>query len=270
MSAGGWPRLGASLALWSLILVAACQRLPIAPPTMRPEIQSAQDLQARLRARARGIHTFKAKGRVTVVSPEKTYSGTALLLGQKPKTLRVEVLNFWGQSALSFFTDGRTMQILDYREGRLRRGPATPQNLALFVPPPVQIGELLQILTGSVPLPREGEARMTFVPEKDQYQLELTAREPETRVAIRVDAQNLRILAATWYEARGRVLYQVRFQDFDDQQRYPVPRRIILATGDNRAQLRLHYRELTLNPPLDPETLSLSVPSTVREVPLSP
>lgn len=252
-----------------LVLLAACRPFPPVRPGIRPVVHSAQDLRARLLVRAQAIQSFKAKGRVTYISPEQKYSGKALLVGHKPRTLRVDVLSFWGQSALSFFTNGQEMQILDYRQGKLYRGPVTPGNLADFIPP-VKVAELLEVLSGGVLLYRTGKAQMTYDPGPDRYRLELRSEDQNGHTVIWVDARNLEILTAQWSDAQGQRSFKVEFADFDYRSRYPLPHRITLISGDNRRRLRVHYQELLLNPPLTSEALDLVAPAAVLEVPLGP
>ncbi|MDD3581838.1 MAG: DUF4292 domain-containing protein [Desulfobacca sp.] len=260
------PRLGLLVMVGILVWLAACARVPTIKPGVRPDIRSAQDLQARLQSRSQAIQSFEAKGQVTYISPEQKYNGTALLLGSKPQTLKVDVLNFWGQSALSLHTDGDEMQLLDYRQGKLFRGPVTSRNLEDFIPP-VKINELLEVLTGGLVLDQEGTASMTYLPEEDQYRLELVSEARPGPTVLWVKAQNLQIEAAQWSDIQGQQKFKAKFQDFDLQGQYPLPYQITLSTGDNQRQLRLRYRKLTINPPLTSETLSLVVPATVKRVP---
>ncbi|MFP3867342.1 MAG: DUF4292 domain-containing protein [Desulfobacteraceae bacterium] len=259
-----WFRLLAVIGV--LAGMAACARGPALKPGIRPEIRSAQDLWARLWVRAQAIQSFEAKGRVTYISPNQKYNGTAYFLGSKPQTLRVDVLNFWGQSALSVHTDGDELQLLDYRQGKLYRGPVTARNLAIFIPP-VEISELLEILTGSVVLSQKEPVQMTYIPEQDQYHLELRGAEPPGQTELWVEAQNLQIEAAKWYDAQKQRLFEVKFQDFQPSDRYTLPHEIILTTGDNQRQLRLHYRDLTINPQLTSKALTLVVPAQIQQVP---
>ncbi|MBW1952701.1 MAG: DUF4292 domain-containing protein [Deltaproteobacteria bacterium] len=251
-----------------LVWLAACARVPI-ETKIRPDIHSAQDLRARLLARAQAIQSFEAKGRVTYISPDQKYNGTANFLGSKPQTLRVDVLNFWGQSALSIHTDGDELQILDYRQGKLFRGPVTTRNLAAFIPP-VKISELLEVLTGSVVLSPQGPAQMTYMAEQDQYRLDLSNQDRPGHTVLWVDAQNLQIMAGEWSDAQKQLLFKVKFQDYQPEGRYTLPHQIILTTGDNKRQLRLHYRELTVNPQVTSEALTLMVPAQVQQVPFPP
>jgi hypothetical protein len=120
---------------------------PAAPP---PTVTSPEELLSRLQSRHRQIRSFQGKGRITFLSPQQNYSGTALLQGILPATLRVDVLDFFGRTILSFYTNGDEVQVLSPREGKIFQGRATPRNLAAFIPPG-HFCWALRLLAGALP-----------------------------------------------------------------------------------------------------------------------
>ncbi len=123
-----------------LLCLSACARLPTAPVAgEKPAIQSAPDLVKQLEARAAEIQSLKGKGNVSVVSPQKNYTGNALITEIKPAVLRVDVLNFWGQPVIAFLMNDQEIKLLVYPESKLYRGPANSTNLSRFIPLPVTV-----------------------------------------------------------------------------------------------------------------------------------
>ena len=129
-----------------IFCLSACARLPTVPVGERPVVQSAPDLLKQLETRASEIQSFKGKGNVSVVSPQKNYTGNALLTEYKPSLLRVDVLNFWGQPVVAFLLKDQEMKLMVYPESKLYRGPANAANLSRFIPLPVSLKDFLAIL----------------------------------------------------------------------------------------------------------------------------
>ena len=137
------------LLMAALIWSSGCRTLPPAPPVTAI---SQEELLSRLQARQAQVQSFQAKGRITFLSPQQNYSGTALLTGRLPASLRADVLDFLGRTILSFATDGSEVKVLSPGENKLFQGPATPGNLAAFIPPSVSLPQALRLLVGALPL----------------------------------------------------------------------------------------------------------------------
>jgi hypothetical protein len=264
------PLQGILLFLLVVGALSSCQRLPVVPGDGKPAVASAQALRDQILARSQAIRSFKAKGQLSVLSPQKNYNGSALLFGSKPETVRLDVLNFWGQPALTFLTDGQEVKMLAYSEAKLYKGPATSHNLAVFIPPPVKVQELVEVLTGGVPLGTDDEARLTDVPGADQYRLEISPASRQGRVDLLVDAKTGQILKALWFDAQGKQLFAAEFSDFDSRGSISFPLQVILTTGDNQSQVRIRYRDFSLNPPATSETLVLPITTGIQELPFAP
>ncbi|MEJ2070517.1 MAG: hypothetical protein P8X58_08950 [Syntrophobacterales bacterium] len=120
-------RLGCALLLVVLAGLAGCKTLPPTPAV--PEL-SAEQILSRLQARQGALTAFAARGRLTLLSPQQNATGTALIKGKLPETLKVDLKDPLGRADLNFATNGRTVEILFPLENKLLQGPATPANLA--------------------------------------------------------------------------------------------------------------------------------------------
>ncbi len=122
------------LLLAALLWPAGCRTLPPAPPPAA--VISPEELLARLKARQEQVQSFQAKGRITFLSPQQNYSGTALLTGRLPASLKVDVLDFLGRTILSFATDGAEVKVLSPGKTNCFRGPPRPGIWPPSFPPP--------------------------------------------------------------------------------------------------------------------------------------
>ena len=184
------------LVLAALLLSSGCRSVsPPGPP--KPAI-SQEALLARLQTRQQNLKAFQAKGRIAFLSPQQNYSGTAVLTGQLPASLKVSVLDLLGRTALSFATDGTEVLVLDSRENRLRRGPATPQNLAAFIPPSVGLPQALRLLLGALPLSPGAPTRFSYQAAAGRYLMEWD-RDGQLQERLWVEAQGLNPVQEEWF-----------------------------------------------------------------------
>ncbi len=263
--ASRWQNTLRGVLLLILTLAAACARVPPTPPRERPAVTSAQDLISRLQDRAREVQSFTAKGRVTVLTPERRYNGSALITAVKPATLRVDVLSFFGQPLVTFYTDGQEVRLFAYTEGKVYRGPATSRNLALFIPPQVTVPEVIAFMSGSAPLKAAAEAQLAPEPEGNQYRVELGSPGAADRLTLWVGDQDLELRAVQWQDDRGQVLYRVEFQDFTLRGPTPQPQQVNLTSDAGDRRIRLHFLDFTPNPAQITGLLTLPTGEGLRE-----
>ncbi len=250
-----------------LLCLAACARLPTAPVAERLPVGSADELLKQLQARAAAVTGLKARGNVAVTSPQKNYSGNILLTAAKPAKLRVDILNFWGQSLVTFLSDGQEMNLLVYSDSKLYKGPATPENLRRFLPVVVSQEDFLAALTGHIAFQHYGKPVLLSSPDPAVYLLELTGRDLPEKVKLTVDAQTLQLLTVQWFSPQGPETLRADFSNFLSNSGISGPSEIRLVSGDGENQVRVRYRDVTFNAPLTATAFNLPVSGTIREVP---
>jgi hypothetical protein len=252
------------IALAALLWSAGCRALPPAPPPVAAI--SSEELLARLKARQEQVQAFQAKGRITFLSPRQNYSGTALLRGRLPAALKVDVLDFLGRTILSFATDGAEVKVLSPRENKVFQGPATPRNLAAFIPPAVSLPQTLRLLVGALPLSPGPPQNCEYEAATGRYRLEWRRGEALTE-RLWVAAQGLVPVKEEWFGAGPEPRFTAELANFGALAP-GLPEKITLKTTAPTMELRLTYGDLKVNPPLTPADLTLASPPGVVTVPL--
>jgi hypothetical protein len=252
------------VALAVLLSLAGCRTLPPAPPTAAG--LSAEEVLARLKARQAPVQAFQAKGRITFLSPQQNYSGTALLLGRLPANLKVDILDFLGRTILSFATDGTEVKVLSPRENKFLQGPATSRNLAAFIPPAVSLPQTLRLLVGALPFSQGPPQNFTFDAVTGRYRLEWRQGEALTEL-LWVEAQGLFPVQEEWFGGAPAPRFTAELANFGAL--VPdLPEKITLKTTTPKMELRLVYRDLKPNPAMTSADLTLAPPPGVVRVPL--
>jgi outer membrane lipoprotein-sorting protein len=246
------------------LAAAGCRTIPPPPPV--PRIASASELLYLLKARQAGVESFQAKGRLTLLAPGRSYSGTGRLKGRLPSALRVDVLDFFGRSLLNFASDGRQVEVLFPRENKLFYGPATPGNLAAFVPPGVTVSQALKVLTADLPLSAGEPAEMRRESEPEVYLLIWRNTNGSLKERLWVDGQSLYPVKEEWYGDDGRLSFTAELSDFASDR----PQHIKLKTTTPETELRFAFQDMQLNPSLDPADLHVPQMPGVEKIPFRP
>jgi hypothetical protein len=248
-----WP---AVIVLLTCVALHGCRALPPAPPPTA--VASAEELLARLQNRQKSSESFQARGRITFLSTERNYSGTILIKASRPENLRVDILDILGRTLLSFAANGDRVQVLSPGEGKFFHGPASPRNLAAFIPPAVTLPQALRLLVGALPLSPGPPSKFDYDPAAGQYLLEWRQAEG-LQERLWVAAQGLYPLKDEYFGGAERPRFTAELADFGET--VPdFPGKITLKTEAPKLELRLAYKELSLNPPLTPADLTLTAP----------
>ncbi len=250
--------------LMALLALGGCAALRPGPPAA---VLSPEDLLSRLQARPQ-VRSFQARGRVTLLSPERNYAGASgLFKALAPTTLRVDLYDPLGRSLLNFLSDGHEVEVLFPREARLCRGQATPANLAALIPPAVTLPQALRLLVAAVPLSPDPPDRLDYQAAQGQYLLEWRNKNGTPRERLWVEAQGLNPVKEDWFANDGTPRFSVEWEDFG-RLAPNLPGKITLHTFAPAAELRLAYNEMQVNPVLTAADLTLPVPPGVAVVPL--
>ena len=187
--------------------------------------------------------------------PQQNYSGTALLTGRLPASLKVDVLDFLGRTILSFATDGVEVKVLSPRENKLFQGPATPRNLAAFIPPTVSLPQALRLLVGALPLSQGPPQHSEYEAATGRYRLEWRQGDALTE-RLWVAAQGLYPVQEEWFGGAPEPRFTAELANFGALAP-DLPEKITLKTTTPKMELRLVYRDLKLNPTLTAAELTL-------------
>ncbi len=215
---------------------------PLAADDPRPALRVAA-----LRELANERHTLRATARAESTGPQGGGFSSQLLLVSRPASLRVEVLGLLQQRVLVLATDGVRYEL--YRaEGPVREeGPVHPGVLeeaaGLPVTPEAAVGLLL-----AAPLPPEEPASSAAEDEAGV----LTLGWPDQTLAF--DAEG-RLIALRFHPGERDAL-AARWSDWRAE---GFPHRLELELPEAKARLVLEYRQVELEPELDPALFRLGL-----------
>jgi outer membrane lipoprotein-sorting protein len=240
----------------------ACARVPAQhAPSVSP---TAAMLMRALAERSARLQGLKAYGRATVDSPRGSGTSGFQVAAQRPGSLRLEVDGFFNNAVAILASDGKQMELARLDKGTFARGPASPENIGILFPmvwpPEAAVGLLLADpprLTPETTTVRMDEAHKA-------YALELSA--PPQKQTFFFEAETLTLVGVT---QAGFGPYEVWFDDREPLGDIEFPHRIDFHAPAAATAIQLRYRELELNPQLEPATFTLAPPAgaQIQELP---
>ena len=240
-----------SLALLAVLALAGCRTLPpveerpLAADDPRPALRLAA-----LRSLAAERRALRATARSRSEGPQGGGFSNQLLLVQRPASLRVEVIGLLQQRLLVLATDGVRYEL--YRaEGQVREeGEVHPGVLDEVAGLPVTPEAAVGLLLAAPLVPEEPVSSAS-----ESADGSLTLRWPEQ--TLEFDAQG-RLSALRFGPDERDVLY-ARWDDWRDAPGGAFPHRLELELHEAEARLVLEYRQVELDPELDPALFRLGL-----------
>lgn len=141
-----------SVSRWLYLSLIAAAVLVVSCGPIRPQLGEpvSQDFADRLienwSANSSRISSVQGLAKVKVQAPLNAMNGTQVVLAEKPNRLRTETLSPFGTPLLLLAADGENLVVSLPAQNLYYIGPATPENLGLFVNIPMELSDLVNVL----------------------------------------------------------------------------------------------------------------------------
>jgi hypothetical protein len=249
-------RILAPLAVVAAALAACAPRVPPPDLALEPEELLAQVEAAAAASQAvRGEVRVRAKGHGHVSVP-------AFVAAQRPASLHLEALDFFGNPVAVLVVEGGRLSIYDARDRTLYRGRATPENVGRLVPLALGPEELVGALLGAPPLVGEP---VRAEPGRGYVTLEL--RDHRGRVTTLRVVEGAVVERAT-VRLRGGGGYDVQYGRPFAAAGTDLPGDVTLSSSEPATRVDLGWVDHEANPALEPELFRLEPPAGARVVDL--
>lgn len=246
------------------LCLAAC------PHTLRfgpaGELTDPAELMRLMDQRAVKLRSIKAEARASVKAADQSGTLTEFVAAQRPASLHLESLNFFGKPVAALATDGAQFGLLVDEGATFYSGPASAANVGRLLPVPVEPADAVVLLLGSVRRLEGAQAQLALDRPAGAYLLTLTRG--EVRQRLWVGTEDLRLFKS---EIRGEAGLDVAFDDFQafGGQILPMTVELVAVGADGKpagARVELKFKDLELNVALDPALFTLAPPPGARRL----
>ena len=155
-------------------------------------------------------------------------------------------------------SDGERFGFYDGQAARYFRGPATPSNVARFVPISLPISELVAILLGRVPRVAADTSDFSVDQERGVYVLSLH-RQNTTQV-LWVDPSTTRVLRSA---VSTGAAYSLEAGSMGNHGAFTFPEQVRLDFSSSKTRLELKWKDLTFNQQPEPGLFDAAPPEGV-------
>ncbi len=246
----------AVLALLPLVL-AACPRVPL-DFGRDGEAHTAEELLKRTELVESQVIGLKGDGRLSVDTPQGKGSVSLFIGVLHPSFIHIEQLDFFGKPQGVLITDGKTFGLYDASQAKYFHGPATPPNLARFLPLVMEPTELAALMLGRAPRIPYDSSTLSLDPEKRVYVVTLT--KAQVTQHLEIDPRSARVLKS---RVEGASTYDAEFGDVTELKGVYYPKRVTIDAKLQKTHVELTTKDIELNAAPDLTLFEMASPEGV-------
>jgi len=196
----------------------------------------------------------------------ETFNGShpvkAVLIIKKPSYLRLELLSVIGTPGLFLAASPEKMSIFISSKGEYYYGQPTSANLERFLPWPINIDDIVMILTGTYPSLKDKDVTYRSYRENNCLCIEMTSQSGRSQI-IWVDEYN-RLFKLVRKDEHDREIYSVRYDHY--KERSPVAGEITISMADGVTSISIKYSDIKIEKATDLSIFNLPVPDNAKAI----
>jgi hypothetical protein len=246
----------------SALLASACQT-PVVAPRPLPDLDSrpTQFLEA-IEVAAKSRSGLRAAAKLSLEAPDLKLRRPQRLAVERPAKLRIEILGLFNQVAAVLVTDGSHYQFLDVSQTQMQQGTMTPALLWQYARVDLQPERAVDLLLGA-PRPIEGLTPHAVEALAEQGVAVVLRGNPAAAwQRYEFDAVG-RLGRVVTFDPVGDIVWEARYEDYRELEGVAFPFGVLLSFPRLRAETRVTYKNVQLNPDLPEGTFVLNVPGRV-------
>ena len=201
---------------------------------------------------------FKSLAKIGFTTPDDYYQVKAALILKRPAYLRLELLPLIGTPDFFLTAKPGKMTVYIPSQKEAYGGRPTHANLKRFLPWPMDIDEMIMVLSGSFPSGREKISQ-----EGNLSRRELKDPSGYSRI-IWVQENNKQLYKMIRKDEIGTELYEVQY--FYDDDKSVFPKKIVISSFPGTTKLAIEYADIEIEKATDLSIFDLVVPDDIEEI----
>jgi hypothetical protein len=247
-------------------VLAGCPAPAVQKPS-GPEPTVAQVVDQLDRARSE-LHSFTGEAVMDYWLNGDRFKGDVLAMGEAGSKVRIAALSPAGGSTLAEMAcDGRSFVSVNYQNNCVLTGPCNKQSIASFFGIALAPDDFLHLALGTPPVVAQPTGAVTWDASKGVYRVELAGSDGKQTLALAGGDPRWDVVESELIGPDGKPEWSVKNASFDNAKdpagkdhRVPGKSRFT-SPNQQKADLTVEWRERTVNPTIDPQKFTITVPA---------
>ena len=226
-------------------------------------VSDARAVFSQIQLENRQIKTIKGIGTFHLDYQNGKFSSrlawTGIKDGNKEGKIRLEVMGPHGQPTASFATDDRTLYFFSHVEKKFYKKGLTDNSLKKYLNIPITVDEMIDLLSGRIPMDEYDQVALTENPFQDGRMLHIFKKGKEQVVRLFIDGTDHSVYKAEFFHSYTELDFSVTFFNRKLVDTYKIPFQISIVDGKG-SDCRLKMDRVWINTDVDETIFSLTRP----------
>lgn len=235
--------------LYPLIFIAGCSFLkpPIRESIKLETVEDYSFLNQSLSNRTKSLQTLKGIVHINLKTQQNRKSFSTAIVLKTPNLLRFEVLNPLRQPLAVITSDGKNMYQTNIKDSLIFVTPLTKSALEKLLGIPFMPEELIEMITGNIPIERFNQERAQFDKDNNLYILQVSDKMRNLIKKYWVDYSRLIPLKIEALDSNGSALYEVSYSGYKEINNYFMPQEITCNYFVKNISVKINFKESSIN-----------------------
>jgi outer membrane biogenesis lipoprotein LolB len=220
----------------------------VAPPES-PEVTS---FLLNLRQVNTDLSTFKGTGKIKLWKKESVQVVRTAWTGARPDKIRIVIQGITGFPVASMAADGNWFYLLSYSQDSFYKAEVQNPDLEKLVSIPVTAGEIINLISGVVPIRQYHASTLMPLTNESGYVLSLMGEKGIGIEKIYLDPTRTHVHRIEMFTHKGQLAYRVDFNGETEVDGFRVPTRLIFSNDDGSG-FQLDMDKFWPNAPVSPD-----------------
>ena len=197
------------------------------------------------------LNTYKGVGSLEFRNNNKSLYSRLMWVGDTPEKIRMEMLGVHGQSVLRLASDGRWIYINSLTDGKYYKRRIKENSLEKFLDIPIDLSTVANALMGRIPIPEIKYAALSINPSNDGYLLYVLEQKTGHIEKIFLNRNKTDVSLIENYDAKGFLLYRIKFADKKEITSHRIPFSISITNGEDAGldiNVSRYWADIDVNP----------------------
>ena len=224
-----------------------------------------------LEGRFKSFENLKGIVHINLKAGKKGNSFNMVTVLKSPDLFRFEILNPLNQPIAFITSDGKNIYQTDLKNSNLTVFPISKQASEKLLGLPFVPSELIEIITGNVPVGKSEHHILQFDKDNNFYILTLFQSSDETsdnKLVKKYWIEQARLipLKLEVSEQSGKTLYEVDYSDYRDINNYQLPGKIECNYFLKNILVKINFKDISLNSEVDQSLFNFQTPSGFKVI----
>jgi hypothetical protein len=217
-----------AIAVW----VSGCSTLTPSQVVNVPESPEVTMILLNLGQANAGLSTFKGTGKIKLWKKDSVQVVRTAWTGARPDKIRIVIQGITGFPVASMAADGKWFYLLSYSQDSFYKSEVHNPDLEKLVSIPVTAGDVINLISGTVPIRQYRSSSLTQLPAESGYVLSLMGERGVDIEKIYLDQDRMRVYRIEIFTPKGQLAYRVGIDGETEVDGFRVPAKLIFSNDD--------------------------------------